>query len=112
MTRNGPGQKRKNQLMRQSKCGGARAWLAQQALQYNTEYMEGDQKGTSQQCCMRGSENTRRKGSQFKCDNWGTLMHADVNAAFNILFIFDAVWWSKRVQFVYALQDKAGMVLR
>ena len=39
-------------------------------------------------------------------------MHADVNAAFNILFIFDSVQWSKRVQSVYTLQDKAGMVLR
>ncbi len=39
-------------------------------------------------------------------------MHADVNAAFNILFIFYAVQWSKRTQAVYSLQAKAGMVLR
>ena len=39
-------------------------------------------------------------------------MHADVNAAFNILFIFYAVQWSRRAQSVYTLQNKAGMVLR
>ena len=39
-------------------------------------------------------------------------MHADVNAAYNILYVLLKVWWSKRVQSVYALQDKAGMVLK
>ena len=39
-------------------------------------------------------------------------MHADVNAAFNILYIIRAVWWSKRAQSVYHLQNKAGMALR
>ncbi len=112
MTTKGPGQKNKNRMMRQSKCGEARTWLAQQALQHNTEYMEIDQKGTSQHCCMCGSTNTWRKSSRFRCYDCGVLMHADVNAAFNILFTFYAVQWSKRAQAVYALQDKAGMVLR
>ena len=112
MTTKGSEQKNKNRMMRQSKCGEARAWLAQQALKHNTEYIEGDPKHTSQQCCMCGSMDTWRKSSQFRCYNCGVLMHADVNAAFNILFIFDAVWWSKRAQSVYHLQNKAGMVLR
>ncbi len=112
MTTKGKGQKAKNRLMRQSKCGEARDLLAQQSLKYNTEYAEIDQKGTSQQCCMCGCENTWRKSSQFRCYDCGVLMHADVNAAFNILFTFYTVQWSKRTQAIYALQDKAGMVLR
>ncbi len=112
MTTKGPGQKAKNRKMRQSKCGEARALLAQQALQHNTEYMEIDQKYTSQRCCVYGSTNTWRKSSQFRCHECGVLMHADVNAAFNILFTFRTVRWSKRAQAVYALYNKAGMVLR
>ncbi len=112
MTTKGKGQKAKNKLMRQSKCGEARNLLAQQSLKYNTEYVEIDQKGTSQQCCVCGNTNTWRKSSQFRCYDCGVLMHADVNAAFNILFTFYTVQWSKRAQAVYALQDKAGMVLR
>ncbi|MXX21355.1 MAG: IS200/IS605 family element transposase accessory protein TnpB [Cenarchaeum sp. SB0665_bin_23] len=112
MTTKGKGQKNKNRPMRQSKCGEARALLTQQALQHNTEYMEIDQKYTSQHCCMCGSTNTWRKGSKFRCHNCGVAYHADVNAAFNILFTFYAVQWSKRAQAVYTLQDKAGMVLR
>ena len=112
MTTKGPRQKAKNRKMRQSKCGEARALLAQRALQHNTEYMEIDQKGTSQQCCVCGSTNTWRKGSKFRCHTCGIACHADVNAAFNILVTFYAVQWSKRVQAVYSLQTKAGMVLR
>ncbi len=112
MTTKGKGQKAKNRLMRQSKCGEARALLAQQALQHNTEYMEIDQKGTSQLCCMCGSTNTCRKSSKFRCHDCGVLVHADINAAFNILFTFYAVQWSKRAQAVYSLQTKAGVVLR
>ena len=112
MTTQGPGQKNKNRPMRQSQCGKARSWLAQEALQYNIEYMEINPKGTSQQCCMCGSTNTWRKSSKFRCYNCGVSCHADVNAAFNILFAFYAVQWSKRVQAVYSLQNKAGMVLR
>ncbi len=112
MTTRGPGQKNKNRMMRQSKCGEARSWLAQRALKHNTEYAEIDPKGTSQQCCVCGSKNTWRKSSQFRCYDCDILMHADVNAAFNILFIFRIVQWSKRAQAVYSLQAKAGMVLR
>ena len=112
MTTKGPGQKNKNRLMRQSKCGEARALLAQQALQHNTEYAEIDPKYTSQQCCVCGSTNTWRDGSRFRCHECGVVQHADVNAAFNILFTFYAVQWSKRAQAVYSLQAKAGMVLR
>ncbi len=112
MTTKGNGQKNKNRMMRQGKCGEARSWLSQRALQYNTEYTEIDPKGTSQQCCMCGSTNTWRKSSQFRCYDCGVLMHADINAAFNILFTFYTVQWSKRAQAVYTLQNKAGMVLR
>ncbi len=112
MTTKGPGQKNKNRLMRQSKCGEARSHMAQQSLKHNTEYAEIDPKYTSQQCCVCGRTNTWRDGSRFRCHECGVLMHADVNAAFNILFTFYAVQWSKRVQAVYSLQAKAGMVLR
>ena len=61
---------------------------------------------------MCGSMNTWRHGSQSRCYDCGVLMHADVNAAFNILFVFDTVWWSRRAQSVYTLQNKAGMVLK
>ncbi len=112
MTTKGKDQKNKNRLMRQSKCGEARALLAQQSLKHNTEYVEIDQKYTSQLCCVCGSKNTGRKSSQFRCYDCNVLMHADINAAFNILFTFRTVQWSKRVQAVYALYNKAGMVLR
>ncbi len=112
MTRKGPGQKSKNRKMRQSKCGEAREHICRQSLTYNVEYGEINPKNTSQQCCMCGSTNTWRKSSQFRCHNCGVLMHADVNAAFNILSSFNLVWWSKRVQAAYHLQNKAGMVLR
>ncbi len=91
MTTKGPGQKNKNRLMRQFKCGEARALLAQQALQHNTEYAEIDPKYTSQQCCVYGSTNTWRDGSRFRCRECGVVQHADVNAAFNILFTFYTV---------------------
>ena len=112
MTTKGNGQKNKNRLMRQNKCGEARALLAQQSLKHNTEYMEIDQKGTSQHCCMCCSKNTWREGSRFRCHNCGVLIHADINAAFNILLASRVVQWSKRVQAVYALYNKAGMALR
>ncbi len=112
MTTKGKGQKAKNRKMRQSKCGESRSWLAEGALKHNTEYMEINPRGTSQQCCMCGGTNTWRKGSKFRCHTCGIACHADVNAAFNILFTFYAVQWSKRVQAVYSLQNKAGMVLR
>ncbi|MYH04356.1 MAG: IS200/IS605 family element transposase accessory protein TnpB [Cenarchaeum sp. SB0669_bin_11] len=112
MTTKGPGQKNKNRMIRQSKCGEARSHMAQQALQHNTEYVEIDQKYTSQRCCMCGNTNTWRDGSRFRCHDCGVLMHADVNAAFNILFTFRTIQWSKRAQAVYALYNKAGMVLR
>ena len=112
ITTKGKGQKNKNRLMRQSKCGEARALLAQQSLKHNTEYVEIDPKNTSQQCCMCGSTNTWRKSSQFRCYDCGVLMHADINAAFNILFTFRTVQWSKRAQAVYKLYNKAGMALR
>ncbi len=112
MTRKGPGQKRKNQLMRQSKCGMARNHLAREALAHNVEYSEINPKNTSKQCCICCSMNTWRKSNQFRCYDCGVLMHADVNAAFNILYVLLKVWWSKRVQSVYSLQNKAGMVLR
>ena len=51
-------------------------------------------------------------GRKFKCKDCGVLMHADVNAAYNILYCLVQVWWSKRIQSVYKLQTKAGMVLR
>ena len=35
-----------------------------------------------------------------------------MSAAFNILFTFRTIQWSKRVQAVYALYNKVGMVLR
>ena len=98
--------------VRQSQCGKARSWLAQEALQYNTEYMEINPKNTSKQCCMCGSINMWRKSSKFRCYNCGVSCHADVNAAFNILFTFYVVQWSKHAQAVYSLQNKAGMVLR
>ena len=112
ITTKGKGQKAKNRMMRQSKCGEARSWLAQRALKHNTEYVEIDPKGTSQQCYMCGSTHTWRRGSKFRCHICGVSCHADINAAFNILFTFYAVQWSKRAQAVYSLQNKAGMVLR
>ncbi len=113
MTTKGPGQKAKNRMMRESKCGEARNHIAQNSLKHNTEYVEIDQKYTSQQCCMCGSKNTWRESSKFRCYDCDVLIHADVNAAFNILFTFyKKVHWSKRAQAVYKLQTKAGMVLR
>ena len=112
MTTKGPGQKNKNKMMRQSKCGEAREYICRQSITYNVEYGEINPKNTSQQCCMCSSVDTWRKSSRFRCHNCGVLMHADVNAAFNILFSFNLVWWSKRIQAAYHLQNKAGMVLR
>ena len=129
MTTKGPGQKQKNKMMRQSKCGKAREHIAQQSLKYNVEYNEINPRNTSKQCCMCGSLNTERYGGfkvwhdnivhkhkgygrKFKCHDCGVLMHADFNAAYNILFAFNLVLWSKRIQAVRKLQDKAGMVLR
>ena len=131
MTKKGPGQKAKNRKMRQSKCGMAREHIAHDCLTHNVEYMEINPKNTSKQCCMCGSLNTDRfggfkvwynnnniiheyggHGRKFKCKDCGGLMHADVNAAYNILYCLVQVWWSKRIQSVYKLQTKAGMVLR
>ena len=112
MTTKGPGQKNKNRKMRQSKCGEARSHVAESSLQHNVEYMEINPRGTSQQCCMCCSHNTTRKSSRFWCHDCGVLMHADVNAAYNISYTIDLIAWSKRVQGVYDLQNKAGMVLR
>ena len=130
MTTKGPGQKQKNKLMRQSKCGNARTYLSQQALKYNTEYDEINPKNTSKRCCNCGSTNTERYGGfkvwynkrivheyqghgcKFHCLNCGVLMHADYNAGFTISFESKSVSWSKRIQAVRKLQDKAGMVLR
>ncbi len=113
MTTKGPGQKGKNRTMRQSKCGEARNHVAQQSLKHNTEYVEINQKHTSQECCMCGSKNTWRESRKFRCYTCGVLMHADVNAAFNILYTDDIVQHSKRAQTAYDLYyNKAGMVLR
>ncbi len=112
ITTKGKGQRNKNRLMRQSKCGEARSHIAQSSLQHSIEYVEINQRGTSQLCCMCGSRNTTRKSSRFWCHTCGVLMHADINAAYNILYIPDAISWNKRAQTAYSLQDKAGMVLR
>ena len=88
MTTKGPGQTPKNRTMRQSHCGEAREHISQQCLRYNVEYTEINPKNTSKQCCMCGSLNTWRKSSKFRCHNCGIVCHADVNAAFNILFAF------------------------
>ncbi len=113
MTSKGPGQKNKNRMMRQSKCGEARNHIAQNSLTHNTEYVEINPRNTSKQCCLCGRENTWRKSSQFRCYDCDMLMHADVNAAFNILYTDDIVQRSKRAETAYDLYyNKAGMVLR
>ncbi len=114
MTTRGEGQKAKNRMMRQSKCGEARNHIAQNSLKHNVEYVEINPCGTSKQCCICGRENTWRKSSQFRCYDCDVLMHADVNAAFNILYTFyKKVQWSKRAETAYDLYyNKAGMVLR
>ncbi len=112
MTSKGKGQKTKNRITRQSRCGKARNDIAQKSLRYNVEYIEIDPKNTSKQCCMCCSMNTWREGSKFRCYNCGMACHADVNAAFNILFAFRIIRWSKRSQGVYELYNEAGMVSR
>lgn len=112
MTTKGSGQTPKNRTMRQSHCSEAREHISQQCLRYNVEYTEINPKNTSKQCCMCGSLNTWRKSSKFRCHNCGIVCHADINAAFNILFAFRIIQWSKRAQGVYSLQNKAGVVLR
>ena len=102
-----------NRTMRQSKPGLVRQTVAESSLGYNVQYNEIRAQYTSIICSLCVSANTWRKSRKFKCFDCGAMMHADFNAARNILYSIMVVLYSKRAQRALELYyDKAGQVLR
>ena len=115
MTAHGGNRKKElNKSVRQSKPGAVRADSATRAPAHSVQHDEINQKHTSDHCsrCGAGGGDIYRKGRLFKCFICYNVMHADINAAWNILYNTSVVWWSKRAQNSTKLYNKAGLVLR
>ena len=112
MCAKGGGKRGMNRTMAQSRPGAARDDLARRAPTHNTYYLEVNPANTSKQCSLCCSMKTWRKNRKEKCFICDTMMHADYNGSLNMLYNKNIVAWSKRVQKVYEINNKAGLVLR
>ncbi len=112
LTRAGPGQTEKNKKMRQSKCGEARNYIAYGSTRHNVEYAEVNPRNTSKMCFMCCGYNTLREDRKLTCHDCRKTIHADVNAAFNILYTYSIVWWSARIRSVQKLQREVRLASR
>ena len=112
LTRAGSGQTEKNKKMRQSKCGEARDYMAYGSTRHNVEYAEVNPRNTSKMCFMCCGYNTLREDRKLTCHDCRKTIHADVNAAFNILYTYSIVWWSARIRSVQKLQREVRLASR